>query len=229
MLTPSFEKPDEPGHLDYIRFLAGQGRLPGPLPEHPFVESAYEGQQPPLYYAVQAALLRFADPGLLAGLDTGQYNSRGVVESYRASRGRAAPPRPNPDSHLFGGREARIFEEDGRDTLPYRHPYSIVRALRFAGLPWGILTVVLAYRLAGLAFGLGSGWTFLATAVVALNPQFCFLAGSISNDGMAVFLAPDSLGPHTARLASAGRTTPGCDSSGMSGTIRHPATLCSVS
>lgn len=191
MLTPSFEKPDEPGHLDYIRFLAVNRRLPGPLPAHPFVESAYEGQQPPLYYVLQAAMVRAIDPKTLEGLDTGEYNSRGVVASHRAARpgDRKMPPRPNPDSHLFGGKEARIFESDERDAFPYRYPYSLVRILRFAGIPWGLLTVVLAYHLGVLVFGSRGHGATVAAALAALNPQFCFLSGSVSNDGMAVAAA----------------------------------------
>lgn len=190
--APSFEKPDEPGHLDFIRFLSLNRRLPRPLPEFPFIESAFEGQQTPLYYSLQAMLLAALDSRRLAEFETEEFNTLGIYESYVASPEKAERRtlRPNPRANaFFHGTEANLFQRDRRDSFPYRYPYSVFRALRLPGILWGLLTVVVAYHLAALAFGPGSRWPVVAAAIVAFNPQFCFLAGSVSNDCMAAFMA----------------------------------------
>lgn len=190
--APSFEKPDEPGHLDFIRFISLNHRLPRPLPEYPFVESAFEGQQTPLYYALQAVLLAALDSRRLADFETEEFNSLGIYESYMASPEKAERRtlRPNPRANaFFHGTEANLFQRDRRDSFPYAYPYSIFRALRLPGILWGLLTVILAYRLASLVFGAGNRWSIAAAAIVGFNPQFCFLAGAVSNDCMAAFMA----------------------------------------
>ncbi len=189
--SPSFEKPDEPGHFDYIRFVSLQRRLPGPLPGYPHMETAYEGHQPPLYYVLQAGLLTALDPDRLTIFETDDYNLRGIAESYVADPREAQErlPRPNTRSDAFGGPEANMFVPDVRDEFPYRYPYLVFRALRLPGLLFGLLTVLAVYRLSVLFFGAGSPWIIAATAILAFNPQFCFIAGSVGNDTLAIFLS----------------------------------------
>ncbi|HET7375797.1 MAG TPA: hypothetical protein VFK30_03755, partial [Anaerolineae bacterium] len=58
--TPIFEAPDEPGHYQYVKYLAaGKG-----LPIQSFERAKLivdEGHQPPLYYAMGAALTFWID------------------------------------------------------------------------------------------------------------------------------------------------------------------------
>jgi hypothetical protein len=54
VLVPLGEAPDEPGHYNYARILASEGRLPTSEEEH-------EAFQPPLYYALAAPLVGLGD------------------------------------------------------------------------------------------------------------------------------------------------------------------------
>ncbi len=188
---PSFEKPDEPGHLDYIRFLSENHRLRRPLPDYPYAETAYEGHQGPLHYVINALLLCAIDSRKLADFETEVYNEHTMVSSYRASpeAGARRTLRANPRSHAFRGPEVNLFERDARDSFPYRYPYSVFRVMRLTGVLWGLLAVFVTYHISVLAFGPRSPWPTAACALVAFNPQFCFAASSVSNDGLAVFLA----------------------------------------
>ena len=170
VLVPSFEKPDEPGHLDYIRFLAREHRLPGPLKEAPYHESFWQGLHPPLYHALGAAWLKAADrPGKLTG-------ARWKLPAF------------NRNSPMFGGNEVRYFRHPEGDRFPYRYPFNLIRSLRLPGLLFGLGTVLATAYAAGPLFGAGSAWALLAVVAVALSPQVCFIAGSISNDGLAMLL-----------------------------------------
>ena len=63
LAVPMFEKPDETRHLDYVRFLARERRLPRPLPSAPFHEETHwQGAHGPLPHAVAAAVLLALDP-----------------------------------------------------------------------------------------------------------------------------------------------------------------------
>lgn len=170
-LVPSFEKPDEPGHLDYIRFLARERRLPRPLEVPPYHESFWQGLHPPLYYALAAAWLKVAD------------RSGGLTDAaWRL-------PEFNRKSPMFGGNEINYFRQAEGDRFPYRYPFSVIRSLRLPGLACGLGTVLATAYAAGLVFGAGTAWALAATALVALSPQVCFISGSISNDGLAMLLA----------------------------------------
>lgn len=54
ILVPLGEAPDEPGHYNYARILAGEQRLP-------LAEEEHEAFQPPLYYALAAPLVALGD------------------------------------------------------------------------------------------------------------------------------------------------------------------------
>ena len=187
LVVPLFEKPDEPHHLEYVRFLARARRLPRPLPAFPWHEEAiWKGVHPPLYYAGEAAVLLAADPLGVRGIASSPVYRLGRVR--RAERGPVPPgaiPVVDPRGFAFGGAGERMYVPDARDRFPYRYPFTVLRLLRLPGLLWGVLTVFCAWRAARLALGGDARFAAVAAALVGLNPQFCFLAGGITNDGLA--------------------------------------------
>ena len=189
--VPSFEKPDEPGHLGMARFLLAERRLPRPLASPPYHEVHWGGQQPPLYYALSAVLLGLAGSHSLDGLGISELDHAMIVDRKVAERILASGvvPRPNPSSPAFGGRDPRHFQADPRDSFPYRRPFLAVRLLRLSGLPWGLVTVLLTWIVSCRLLGTRGPWAAVATGIVALNPQFLFLCGSLSNDSMAFAFA----------------------------------------
>ena len=183
VVVPLFEKPDEPRHLDYARFLARERRLPRPLPVPPWHEEpVWKGVHPPLYYAVEAAVLLAADPLGARGI---AWNPASLLERDAPPRGAPVPPGTIMRSWPRGHVGARMFPPDARDRFPYRYPFTVLRLLRLPGLLWGVLTVFCAWRAARLALGGDARFAAVAAALVGLNPQFCFLAGGITNDGLA--------------------------------------------
>jgi hypothetical protein len=186
VVVPSFEKPDEPGHLDYIRFLLAEGRLPRPLATPPCHESHWEGHHPPLYYLYAGAALKLSGMDL-KGLSTEKLECAMIVDPGAARRARAsgAVPRPNPKSLALGGGDPRNFEADPRDSFPWKAPFATVRFLRFLGLPWGLLVLALSFHCAREAFGPRDPWAWAAAALAVLNPQFLFMCGAVGNDAVA--------------------------------------------
>ena len=61
-VTPIFEAPDEPEHLQYALFLARSARLPNLWVEVPV--AGMQAIQPPLYYAIAAVILRCHDSSM---------------------------------------------------------------------------------------------------------------------------------------------------------------------
>ncbi len=83
---PLGEAPDEPGHYNYARIVAAEGRLPAAQEEH-------EAFQPPLYYAMASVLVRLGDASrlpLVANADF-RLDGRGSVNLLLHSREEAFP------------------------------------------------------------------------------------------------------------------------------------------
>jgi len=70
IIIPPFEAPDEPGHLEYINFLANNFRLPNQYKY--FIGS--EGHQPPLYYFLLSIILRLIDSNNQINLNINENN-----------------------------------------------------------------------------------------------------------------------------------------------------------
>lgn len=61
VIQPLGRCPDELAHVQYVQFLANEGRLPY-WQAHGGGEAGYEAQHPPLYYAVMAVVYKAATP-----------------------------------------------------------------------------------------------------------------------------------------------------------------------
>lgn len=159
--TPLGEGPDEPGHAGYVFFLASAGRLPDPRAG----EVPGEGHQPPLAYAaaLPAALWLPADE-------------------------RALDQPANARFAWGGGGDSNAVAHGSRELWPWRGAALAWHLMRLASVAWGALAVGMTYlaALAGAARLAPSmpprRFALLAAAVVALNPQFLFICGVVSND-----------------------------------------------
>lgn len=188
LAVPMFEKPDETRHLEYVRFLARERRLPCPLAVPPYHEETHwQGAHAPLPHAVVAAVLLILDPLGRAGIASDR--TLGLVRPMPD----AMPPAPvtwprlNPRAFLPSDWDVNRFERDERDRFPLRYPYTVLRGLRLASLAWGLGTVWLAGLTASLALGPGP-WAILSALLTALHPQHAFMASAVSNDGPSAFL-----------------------------------------
>lgn len=166
-LTPMFEKGDEEFHTAYVVHLLEQERLP-PLVIDADLNPAYQiAGHPPLYYALSALLLR----GL--GL-------------------RITPPElvPNP----FWGYPAPGTAPDNKNRFLHtpeesrQGKFEALYLLRWFSLVLGLGTIIAAYGIARALSGqvvLG----LMSAALVAILPQYTFIASAISNDALVASLS----------------------------------------
>jgi hypothetical protein len=160
-MTPIFEKPDEPKHYAYVKYVADGHGLPlFATDERPLWRQ--EATQAPLYYAL-AALGTF-------WIDDGDFE---------------ALIRENP--HYLGGQGAwgdnsNRFVHTDREAFPYRGATLAVRVARLIALLMGALAVATTYGIALTVFPAKPVLAAGAAAVVAFNPMFLFISSSASND-----------------------------------------------
>ncbi len=166
-VDPIFEASDELNHYPYVAHLAlGQG-----LPvQHPgeFTLWRQEGSQPPLYYALAAALTSWVpiddlsqvlrlNPHARVGIPMAQDNKNMVVHS-------------------------------DREAFPWHGTTLAVHLIRFFSVALAMGTLWCTYLLALAVF---PGQTGLASAAMATNaflPMFVFISASVNNDNLVIFL-----------------------------------------
>ena len=165
--TPMFEKPDEEWHAAYVYYLLEQRSLP-PLvidaEQNPAVQIA---GHPPLYYAVAASLLRATGltkvpPALQANPFWG-YPAQGTT----------------PDN------KNRFLHTAGELDDPRYRPLYLLRGL---SLLLGVGAVFAAYGI-GLALTQQMALALMSAALVAVLPQYSFIASSVSNDALVATLS----------------------------------------
>ncbi len=165
-VTPLFEAPDETWHFWYVKHLADGGDLPVVTPgvRAPWRQ---EGTQPPLYYWLAAQIIR--------GVDTSDAPSV-VVNNPYTNVGRADLP---------GNRNAVV----PISRSPLQGTALAAQLVRWLSVALGAVTVLATYGLAREVFPSDPLLPLAAAAVVAFNPQFLFLSGSINNDNLIVTAA----------------------------------------
>jgi 4-amino-4-deoxy-L-arabinose transferase-like glycosyltransferase len=165
--TPLLEGSDEPAHFEYAMAIASGDGLPLlDLAQHQ--EMAYEAGQPPLYYALTALVI--------AGVDASDYEE--LV-------------RPNPDAAYdpLALTNRNMFVHTRREDWPYSGAVLAVHLARLVSVLIGIGALVATYGLARTLFPGRPETAFAAAAFVAFLPQFGFVSGVVSNDGLAAMLA----------------------------------------
>jgi hypothetical protein len=167
LVTPIYEGPDEIGHVLYVKHLFEGRDLPRQTREY---ARAYgfgqEGSQPPLYYALNAALVRVLRLSL-AGLEgippVNPFTTRG-----RPARYNVACYRHDPRQEIF----------------PFQGAARAVHVMRLLSALLGGITVTAVYLATRQAFPGSEEAALLAAQLVAFNPQFAFMGGVVNNDNL---------------------------------------------
>jgi 4-amino-4-deoxy-L-arabinose transferase-like glycosyltransferase len=159
--TPVFEAPDEPFHLDYVNFLLERRELPDQRERDRAVFR--EGHQPPLYYALAAA----------------------VVAPILGGEPLRAPIERNPEHALGGGsrRDVPYFAHAAGGPFPEARDRRAFAALRLLGVALGAANLAVVMRIARRFVGEEQAW--VAGALVAALPQWLFICASVNNDNLA--------------------------------------------
>jgi len=168
LVTPIYEGPDEIGHVLYVKHIAEGRGIPVQSPEY---ARAYgfgqEGSQAPLYYALNAALVR------VFGLSLDDLEGLPAINPF-STCGR---PR--------GRDNVAFYRHDPRqEVFPYRGAARAVHVMRLFSALLGVVTVAAVYVATRLAFPGLQEAPLLAAALVAFNPQFAFMGGVVNNDNL---------------------------------------------
>ncbi len=164
--TPPFEASDELWHFGMIQRLAEVGDLPVQTPgaDTPWEQ---EGSQPPLYYALAAALVRPID--------------RSDFDAVR---------QPNP--HAIAGIPGAVGNKNLilRDTPqpPLRGTILAVYLVRALSIGLGMITVSAVFASARQLAPGRPHVALLAAALTAFNPMFLFISASANNDNLVTAL-----------------------------------------
>jgi hypothetical protein len=166
--TPLLEASDEVWHYPFVRHLALNG-LQLPV-QQPGQETDYrqEGSQPPLYYLIAAVLT--------AGIDTSDL---------------PAVRRINPHADIgliVPDRNANMTIHDAAARNPLRGTALAAHLTRLFSVLLGAVTVWYTYRLGRELFA-APEIALLGMALVAFNPMFLFISGSVNNDNLSTALA----------------------------------------
>ena len=168
LVTPIYEGPDEIGHVLYAKHIAEGRGIPVQSREYAIAYGfGQEGSQSPLYYALNATLVR------ALGLSLTDV---------------AAVPAMNPFTTCGrpeqGFNVARYRHNPLEEGLPYRGAARSVHVMRLFSAVLGGATVVAVYAAARLAFPQAEAAAPMAAALVAFNPQFALMGGVINNDNL---------------------------------------------
>ena len=167
LVTPVYEGPDEIGHVLYAKHIAEGRGIPVQSREYAIGYGfGQEGSQAPLYYALNAALVRVLGLPLddLPGLPpSNPFSTCGRPARYNVARYRHDPQ---------------------RETFPYQGAARAVHVMRLFSAALGGVTVVAVYAAARAAFPHPKEAALLAAALVAFNPQFAFMGGVVNNDNL---------------------------------------------
>jgi len=171
MVTPIFEGPDEIGHVLYVKHIAEGHGIPVQTREYAIAYGfGQEGSQPPLYYALNAALVRLFGGNRLSladlegNLPINPFTTCGQPEE--------------------GHNVARYLHAPHQEAFPYQGAARAVHVMRLLSALLGGVTVVAVYMAARLAFPALEEAALLAAALVAFNPQFAFMGGVVNNDNL---------------------------------------------
>ncbi|MBI1882297.1 MAG: phospholipid carrier-dependent glycosyltransferase, partial [Chloroflexi bacterium] len=164
LVTPPFEAGDESRHYAVVKYMADTGRLPVQEPSEAQIHWSHEGNQPPLYYALAAALTFW--------IDTGDWND---VYWYNPHTTIGNPLRPdNKNITIHPPGEA------------WRGHVLAVHLIRFLSITMATVTVISSYFIA-LSLFKGNRWLAAgAMAITAFNPMFIFISGSVNNDNAVI-------------------------------------------
>jgi 4-amino-4-deoxy-L-arabinose transferase-like glycosyltransferase len=168
LATPIFEASDELWHYPVVKYIADDRGLPV---QRPGVETMWqqEGSQPPAYYA-------------LAALVTAWIHTDDLPEVRRLN------PMANTGRPLAAGNKNLIIHTQ-REAFPWHGTALAIHLIRFLSVLLSASAVYLTYRLALEIAPRRSDLALAAAILVAFNPMFLFISGSVNNDNLIVPLA----------------------------------------
>jgi 4-amino-4-deoxy-L-arabinose transferase-like glycosyltransferase len=155
---PLGEAPDEVPHFTYVRYLARYGRLPTTEEEH-------EAFQPPLYYALGAALTFWIED---------------EPDAAFAVRANAYYDVADPSA------PKNLLLHSADEAWPYRGWVKAWHLVRLISIILGGITVWAVYRLGLVLFPSQSVVPLTMAALTAFTPQFIFLSAVANNDNAAL-------------------------------------------
>lgn len=177
--TPVLEASDELNHYPFVEYLARGNGLPVQQPGQE-THFGQEGSQPPLYYALAAALTFWIDASDLPDLfHLNPHAKRGV-------------PLAEDNKNML------VYT--ARPPFPWQGTVLAVLIIRWFSLLLGLGTILCTYL---LVRRLLPQEPLLALAAMALNaflPMFLFISASVNNDNLVVLFSSLSL-LWTVRLA----------------------------
>jgi 4-amino-4-deoxy-L-arabinose transferase-like glycosyltransferase len=186
---PIFEASDEVWHYPMVEVIARTGQLPV-QPLEPGQTSGpwrQEGSQPPLYYALGAALTFWIDTGDMAEV-------RHLNPHVKA--GEATPERSNVNL---------VVHDPTIEGLPWTGTVLAVHLVRVLSVALGTWAVYLTWALVTELFPTRP-WLALTTAAVhAFTPMYLFISSSVNNDNLIVPLATLTLLLIVRRVKAPGR------------------------
>ncbi|MEW5959847.1 MAG: glycosyltransferase family 39 protein [Chloroflexota bacterium] len=166
VVTPPFEAGDESRHYAVVKYMADTARLPVQQPGEAQIHWSHEGNQPPLYYALAAALTFW--------IDTGDWND---VFRYNPHTTIGDPLRPD---------NKNITIHPPGEAWPWTGHVLAVHLIRFLSIAMAAVTVATAYAIA-LSLFRGRRWPAAgAMALTAFNPMFIFISASVNNDNAVI-------------------------------------------
>jgi hypothetical protein len=183
--TPLFETPGEPWHYRYIQQLASGQGLP-PLTSAQDAWAQGEAYQPPFYYLVGALLTHglVPDPSIVP-YERNPFMRGGYFYGYADQDSRLSR-----DNYL--GNENAVLHLAGKETPPLGVSFS-VQLLRWVGVLFSALTVLLAYFIIMLLIPKHRFFALGTAALISFNPQFIFLSAAVSNHALATLLSTMAL------------------------------------
>ena len=167
LVTPIFEASDEFLHYPLVQHIATTWSLPV---QNPAEETLWgqEGSQPPLYYYLSAGLTTWIDTSNLA--DVHSMNPHGKIGLST-----------DPDNK-------NIVIHTAKEAFPWHGAVLAVHLIRLFSVALSTGTVILAYLIVREVMPDWRWVALLATALVAFNPMFLFITGSVNNDNLVILL-----------------------------------------
>jgi len=159
VVTPLAETPDESEHYRYLQYIAETGSLPVLMSEYE-QNVTLEAHQPPLLYLTGAFLTGWL------GLNEADIPQENSCFSF-------LPDDPGRQNAFFHTRS---------EWPPQTGVARSFFVMRWLSLLMGAVTVLLAYRLGRQAYPADERLALAAAAVLAFNPQFILMTGSLNND-----------------------------------------------
>jgi len=175
-VVPIFEASDEVWHYPMVEHLARTWTLPV-QPLEPGASSGpwrQEASQPPLYYAVAAALTAWIDTSPAAApydLDTIRHLNPHVAA------GEVMPDGSNPNL---------VVHNPALERFPWRGTVLAIHIARVVSVLLGTWAVYLTWALVRELYPERPELALLAAAIHAFTPMFLFVSASVNNDNLIV-------------------------------------------